>query len=471
MRTTSSLIYLILLCIFITSISINVVSTNIINENYPLMTYTHTVFVEVATSQNCEPCANWNTNIYNTYVSGGYDFEYIEMIIFDHDGDTLNQAAFDWGSSYDIVAYPTSIIDGDYQRIYGNQPGSLPGALDASGNRAVANIQATMVLTWLDNAVIKVEIEIKNNGQTQYNGHIRASITEIVSRYDTYYGDPYHFGFLDFAFNKNITINPGATYADSTTWNGYEHSDEHGDNFGDIAPDNIQVVMGVINNINGYVDETVAARMEDENNPPNEPGNPFPPNGGGNINVDEHFSWNCSDPDGDPLKYDIYFGTTSSPPMVSSNQSQANYYPGILNYEIQYYWKIVAWDSKGASTEGPLWSFTTKEKSNNAPTIIITKPNKGYYIFNIKILPRNLFLTKIIGSITIEVNALDEDSGIEKVEFYINNKLKGNDTTFPYTYFWTDGKIKIFNIYFVKVIAYDLEGKTATTKIIVEKIL
>jgi len=229
--------------------------------------------------------------------------------------------------------------------------------------------------------------------------------------------------------------------------------------------------MGVINNNNGYVDETIAGRIENgANNPPNEPSNPYPPNGGGNINVDEHFSWNCSDPDGDPLKYDVYFGTTSPPPIVSSNQSQNTYYPGILNYEIQYYWKIVAWDSNGASTEGPTWSFTTKEKSNNAPTVAITKPNKGYYIFNIKILPRFFFLTKIIGSITIEANAIDEDSGIAKVEFYINNELKASDTTYPYTYFWTNGTLRLFNVHYVKVIAYDLEGKNATANITVEKI-
>lgn len=471
MKTTNVIIYILSFSIFISSISINVDSTNILNENSPLMNYTHTVFAEVATSQNCIPCDGWNDNIYNAYISGEYDFEYVEMIIFDHNGNTLNNVALNWGNSYNIFAYPTTIFDGDYQRIFGNLPSELPGKLDSSGNRAVANIQASMVVTWLGNAVIQVEIEIKNNGQTQYNGHIRASITEIISRYDTHYGNPYHFGFLDFAFNKDISINPGGTYTDSTLWNGYEHGDNHGDNFGDIVPENIQVTMGIMNNNNGYVDETVAARIAGVNNPPNEPGNPSPPNGGLNINIDEDFSWSCSDPDGDPLKYDVYFGPISPPQKVSSNQSETNFDPGTLNHEIQYYWKIIARDDKGASTEGPIWSFTTKEKTNIAPTIKILKPNKGLYIFNKKILPRCILLTKIIGSITIEVNALDEDSGIEKVEFYINNKIVETDTTYPYSYFWANGFLKIFHIYFIKVIAYDLDGKTSTDRVIVEKYL
>ena len=471
MKDTNIYIFILSFFIFISLISIKVNSIKTLNENNPLMDYTHTVLVEVATSQNCIPCDYWNENIYNAYVLGDYDFEFVEMIIFDSNGNPLNQEAYIWENSYNIISYPTSIFDNDYKRITGNYPNLLTDTLNSSGNRAVANIQASMVLIWLDNAVIQVNIEIKNNGQSQYNGHIRASITEIISRYNTYYGDPYHFGFLGFAFNKDITISPGGVYTDSTNWDGNQHSDNHGENFGDIVPENIQVTMGVINNDNGYVAETVVSRLTGQNNPPNEPGNPSPPNKGEDINIDEDFSWSCSDPDGDSLKYDVYFGTSNSPQKVSSNQSDNSFDPGILNYEIKYYWKIVAWDEKGASTQGPIWSFTTKEKSNNTPNVKITKPYKGFYIFNIKILPRYFFITKIIGSITIEVNAIDEDSGIEKVEFYINNKYMGNDTTYPYTYFWKTSLLKIFHIFFIKVIAYDLDGKTSIDRVIVQKYL
>jgi hypothetical protein len=41
-----------------------------------------------------------------------------------------------------------------------------------------------------------------------------------------------------------------------------------------------------------------------------------------------------------------------------------NFYdPGTLEYGTLYYWRIVAWDSHGASTEGPLWHFSTEEES------------------------------------------------------------------------------------------------------------
>ena len=471
MKIKKIFVFILIFYILISSIFKYAESTQTLSENSPIKGYTHTVLVEVATSQNCNPCDSWNENIYNVYISGDYEFEFVEMIIYDHNGNVLNQEAYNWANNHNIYAYPTSIFDDGYQKILGNQPDSLPIVLNASGNRVVKNIYATILVTWLGNATIKIDIEIKNNEQTQYNGHIRASITEIISRYDTYNGNPYHFGFLDFAFNKHITINPGETYIDSIIWDGNQHYDNHGDSFGDIVPENIQIVMGVINNKNGYVDETVVVQITGQNNPPNEPGNPFPPNKAKNVGIYVNFSWSCSDPNGDSLTYDVYFGTTSFPTKVSSNQSEKNFNPGKLDNDVEYYWRIVAWDDKGASTQGPLWSFTTEEKINNAPKVKIIKPNKGLYIFDKKILPKYFSLTKVIGSITIEVNATDEDSGIEKVEFYINNRYMGNDTTYPYTYFWKSKFLRFFHIVFIKVIAYDLDGKRSTARIIVKRYL
>ena len=96
------------------------------------------------------------------------------------------------------------------------------------------------------------------------------------------------------------------------------------------------------------------------NNPPNLPNNPEPTNGETNVDIDTILSWSGGDPDtGQITTYDIYFGTTSPPPKVASNQSLTIYDPGILEYETTYYWKIVAWDGLGENSESQEWSFTT----------------------------------------------------------------------------------------------------------------
>jgi hypothetical protein len=276
---------------------------------------------------------------------------------------------------------------------------------------------------------------------------------------------------LDYAFNKDITISAGGTYTDSIIWDGNENYDNHGDDFGDIDPDNIQVTMGVFNDIDGYADESVMARIG-QNNPPNEPSNPSPPNGAVNIDINADLSWDCSDPDGGSLKYDVFFGSTSPPPQVSWRQSEKNYDPGTMDYEAEYYWNIIAWDNHNASSSGPIWSFNIRSQTveNQAPEVEITKPEKALYVANVKIIPRFVRLTKIIGSITIEATATDEDSGIEKVEFYINGILKGTDMVEPYTYGWTREGISFFGLFLIRVMAYDTEGKASEDWMIVRKI-
>ncbi|MBI5804640.1 hypothetical protein HZA73_01190 [candidate division TA06 bacterium] len=75
------------------------------------------------------------------------------------------------------------------------------------------------------------------------------------------------------------------------------------------------------------------------------------------------FNWTCTDPNGEddnPLCYDIYLGTTASPPLFCPQYQKDWTLWSSLSYATTYYWKIVAWDIHGASTSGPIHSFTTR---------------------------------------------------------------------------------------------------------------
>jgi PKD repeat protein len=108
-----------------------------------------------------------------------------------------------------------------------------------------------------------------------------------------------------------------------------------------------------------------------------------------------------------------------------------------------------------------------------SPTIKITKPVKKTIYINDKIKRQRLLgMSIIIGDITIEVDAKDNNgSGIAKVDFYINGKPKGNDTTAPYNYTWTKDRLRFFHLFTIKVVAYDKAGNKAESKMIVRKIL
>lgn len=102
----------------------------------------------------------------------------------------------------------------------------------------------------------------------------------------------------------------------------------------------------------------------------------------------------------------------------------------------------------------------------NPPSVSIEKPREGYlYIFNREIIPFSK--TVIIGRITVKADASDAESGINRVEFYINDELIYTDAEIPYE--WTWEKIS-FGSYNIKAIAYDNEGNPATDSLNVVKI-
>lgn len=57
--------------------------------------------------------------------------------------------------------------------------------------------------------------------------------------------------------------------------------------------------------------------------------------------------------------YDVYFGTSSTPPLVSSNQAGLSYNTGTLSVSTTYYWKIVPKSGCGDATGCSTYSFTT----------------------------------------------------------------------------------------------------------------
>ncbi|MBW2171800.1 MAG: DUF2341 domain-containing protein, partial [Deltaproteobacteria bacterium] len=88
---------------------------------------------------------------------------------------------------------------------------------------------------------------------------------------------------------------------------------------------------------------------------PGTPGTPSPVNGATGVSVDADLDWaDCSDTD----SYDVYFSTSSTPPLVG-NTAVSSYALGTLLYETTYYWKIVAKNDCG-NTAATVWSFTTE---------------------------------------------------------------------------------------------------------------
>ncbi len=97
--------------------------------------------------------------------------------------------------------------------------------------------------------------------------------------------------------------------------------------------------------------------------PPNTPTKPSPLNHATGVPVKAVLRWVGGDPDeGDWVVYIVYFGTNENPPALGGSQSLNQLDPGILSYNTKYYWKILAKDNHGATSEGPIWDFTTRSE-------------------------------------------------------------------------------------------------------------
>jgi hypothetical protein len=95
------------------------------------------------------------------------------------------------------------------------------------------------------------------------------------------------------------------------------------------------------------------------NQPPNQPSNPVPADGAAVVSLSTSLRWTCSDPDGDSLNYNLFFGATNNPPLVRQNMAENFWTPDSVTLGTTYYWKVVAKDSLGHPTEGPMWRFAT----------------------------------------------------------------------------------------------------------------
>jgi len=117
------------------------------------------------------------------------------------------------------------------------------------------------------------------------------------------------------------------------------------------------------------------------NSPPNMPSNPSPADDAIGVSINTNLSWRGGDPDaGDTVTYDVYFGTSESPPLVSNNQTRTTYDPGTLSYNTKHCWKIIATDNHGISITSSLWDFTTQAAANNRPNTpsMPSGPKSGY---------------------------------------------------------------------------------------------
>ena len=131
-------------------------------------------------------------------------------------------------------------------------------------------------------------------------------------------------------------------------------------------------------------------------------------------------------------------------------------------------WLFSHWSGDISGTGNPKEILIDGNKVVNAhfikdsipPFLKITKPINAIYFMDRELVP--FLLPIILNEITIQANAYDNETGIERVEFYIDGNLKETVTELPYEYLWDE---KITNKHIIEVKAYDYAGNSVSQEI------
>jgi hypothetical protein len=512
--------------------------------------FTHTVLGEVFVKSSDVPCKYLHQALKQLYAQELYPFYYI-LYLFDK-----NNNSNDRKNELGVTESPTIVFDGGYEQIslVLNNTEEWLNKLNESffgcGGRDVKDIDLSLDVEWLgavnpsppdgetsvriESCIIatvtemKIDVEVTNNEESEYDGHLHVQITENESEWwDDKFGNPYTHEFKDYAYNNDVTLSADETFSGTIYWDGCDYND--GDYppryFDHIIQDNILVIASVFDNDNNeYIDDVVGVHTGgfhagafydpktfdiyfgetnpppkvlsngtriiycpagdlnwsttyywkvdvinnlDEiipgevwsfttrgNSPPNTPTPVFPTGGAENISICfSTLEWNCSDPDGDNLTYDIYFGESNNPPLVENNWSGNSYdlTPHGQNFEFNktYYWKIVAWDPYGESATGGIWEFRTEKNLPPNPAYNPRPPNGANRVPVNVVLYWNGSDPNLCDTLTYDVYfGLYEPPSIQS-----HNQSKSE-----YDPYGPNGDLQINEIYYWKIVTWDKSG-------------
>ena len=168
----------------------------------------HTVFIEEGTGTWCSNCPDVAEILYDLYTSGTYNFYYVSLV-----EDKNSKAYTRLYEDYNIHGFPTVFIDGGYELIYGanHDKSYFEERIARAEQRNVPDIELNLsTVVNEDETDLDITVSLTNYQDESYNGRLRVYLTQKLALQD-YEGNPYHFAFVDFILDEELTLASDST--------------------------------------------------------------------------------------------------------------------------------------------------------------------------------------------------------------------------------------------------------------------
>jgi hypothetical protein len=203
------------------------------------------------------------------------------------------------------------------------------------------------------------------------------------------------------------------------------------------------------------------------NLPPNEPINPSPSDGAVNVESETMLEWEYEEVDDDSMKYSVYLAEGSKvvlKDLLIEDVSDVSFDLSELKNNMLYSWMVIAEDEHGSQRWSDVWRFHTVE--NISPVIDIVDPREGVLYWNDHQMPFFGQAAVLIGDVTLEVNASDDGSGLERVDVFLNNEFVQSLSDGDFSFSLSEKSFG-FPVYVLKVVAFDRAGNTASKEVLI----
>jgi len=243
--------------------------------------------------------------------------------------------------------------DGDdlvFSLLEGSQ-GSVSGSSFTYESTGVDPYEITAGVAVVDSSFNRVTDSFKILATNPNNIPVFASIPDqYVSE-----GGTVMFSLLDYASDADgddlsFEIVSGVGHVSGSSYMYYPDYESAGSQY---------VVVKAIDGKGGEALQGFLINVSDVNRSPSIPSAIMPSPGAIVFNLqDIELVWECNDPDGDELIYDLYFGETNSM-IKTASTLETRFTLGRIEDGKTYSWKVIVSDSAGSTEESPVFEFST----------------------------------------------------------------------------------------------------------------